>query len=259
MIFPRVIAKLFKDGTLRAGDRVLVVCGGKRDRDVLFENGFRNVTITNVDTEVRSELAPFIWEHQDVENLTYPDRAFDVVMVNDGLHHCYSPHRGLLEMYRTAARVVVVFENRDSLALNVAKRLGLTDDYEIEAVTFSGYESGGVGNSRIPNYIYRWMERDVEKTIRSYAPQYQPHLRFFYGLELPMARLRGSNQSLARLALLFLAPALKLLSIALPKQGNEFGFVIEKKERLQPWLTETDGIIAVDRKVTQDMGRAPPV
>lgn len=257
MIFPRVIAQLVKDGTLRSSDRILVVCGGKRDRDVLYDAGFRNVTITNVDTEVRSELAPFAWEHQDVENLTCSDQAFDVVMVNDGLHHCFSPHRGLLEMYRAAARLVVVFENRDSAALNIAKRLGLAEDYEVEAVTFSGYDSGGVANSRIPNYIYRWSERDVEKTVRSYAPQHKPVLRFFYGLELPMARLRSSNRPLARIGLTLLIPLVKLLSIVLPRQGNEFGFVIEKRGELQPWLQQVDGVISVDRKAAKAMGRAP--
>ena len=256
-ILHRVLPQLLKDGTLRNSDKVLVVCGGKRDRNVLFDNGFTDVTVTNVDTEVRSELAPYKWEHQDVEHLTYEDAAFDVVMVNDGLHHCYSPHRGLLQMYRVARRAVLVFENRDSLALNIAKKLGMTEDYEVEAVTFSGYDSGGVANSRIPNYIYRWVERDVEKTVRSYAPEHVPHIRFFSGLELPMSRLSQSNRPLARLGLKLLAPVVKLLSALLPKQGNEIGFVIEKRGELQPWLKSEDGVIGVDREAVKQLGRAP--
>lgn len=256
-ILHRTIPLLLKDGALRKTDKVLVVCGGKRDRDVLFENGFTDVTVTNVDTEMRAELDPFKWEHQDVEHLTYEDGAFDVVMVNDGLHHCYSPHRGLLQMYRAARRAVLVFENRDSLALNVAKKLGMTEDYEVEAVTFSGYDSGGVANSRIPNYVYRWVERDVEKAVRSYAPEYVPRIRYFYGLELPMSRLAQSNRPLARIALILLVPVVKLLSVLLPSQGNEFGFLIEKRGELQPWLKSDNGVIGVDRDAVRRMGRAP--
>jgi ubiquinone/menaquinone biosynthesis C-methylase UbiE len=44
---------------------------------------------------------------QDAENLSYDDRAFDLVVVHAGLHPCYSPHRALLEMYRVARRCVV--------------------------------------------------------------------------------------------------------------------------------------------------------
>ena len=34
----------------------------------------------------------------------FEDGAFDFVVVHQGLHHCHSPHRGLLEMYRVARR-----------------------------------------------------------------------------------------------------------------------------------------------------------
>ena len=72
-----------------------------------------------------------------------------------------------------------------------------------------------------------------------------------------MSRLSQSNRPLARLRLMLLAPVAKLLSALLPKQGNEFGFVIEKRGELQPWLKSEGGEIGVDREAVRRLGRAP--
>ncbi len=60
-------------------------------------------------------------------------------MVHAGLHHCGSPHRALLEMYRVARKAAVVFEARDSLMMRSAVALGFTNDFELEAVSSEGY------------------------------------------------------------------------------------------------------------------------
>ena len=97
--------------------------------------GFTNVTITNVDDAGDDEaLAPFAWERQDAEALRYPDGSFDVGIVSAGLHHCRSPHRALLELYRVARVAVVALESRDSALMRLAVRLGAVDEYELGAV-----------------------------------------------------------------------------------------------------------------------------
>jgi ubiquinone/menaquinone biosynthesis C-methylase UbiE len=53
------------------------------------------------------EFAPFSWSFQDAEQLSFEDEAFDYVFVHAGLHHCASPHRALLEMYRVARRGIM--------------------------------------------------------------------------------------------------------------------------------------------------------
>jgi ubiquinone/menaquinone biosynthesis C-methylase UbiE len=83
----------------------LVVCRGEFDRDTLLEEGYTAVTISNLDDRVRGdEFAPYAWSFQDAEALSFPDRSFDYCIVHAGLHHCASPHRALLEMYRAARR-----------------------------------------------------------------------------------------------------------------------------------------------------------
>ncbi len=255
VIYERVIKSALSDGTIALNSSILVTCGGKLDRDVLFGFGFDNVTISNIDSQMDSGIAPYLWEHQDAENLTCSNESFEVVIVHAGLHHCHSPHRALLEMYRVARRVVIVFEPRDSFALNVAKRLGFTVDYEIEAVSDSGYQSGGVANSLIPNFVYRWREREVLKTIKSFEPRFVPHVKFFYGLHLPHQRFERTDRPVFRTILKMAGPVIELVFSAFPKQGNNFGFVIEKRRELQPWLRADGDDILVNEELVKKMGR----
>lgn len=256
MLYQRVISELLQSGLLDPAHSVLVVCGGTADRDVLARAGFRQATISNVDKDYSRHMEPFAWAYQDAENLTYEANSFDLVIVNAGLHHCYSPHKALLEMLRVARRFVLVFEARDSLLLNVAKRIGLTTDYELEAVSANGYLSGGVANGPIPNHIYRWTEREILKVLRSAEPRYEPSVKFFYGLRLPHARFSQTNRPILRGALLALTPVLRLVARAWRKQGNEFGFLIEKKAALHPWLEPHEDDVRLSPTATERMGRA---
>lgn len=181
-----VLNKLLADGRISTFDRVLVVCGGPLDEEVMRIVGFRDFIITNLDEAAADH-------RQDAENLTYPDRSFDVVIVHAGLHHCHSPHRALLEMYRVARKCAVAFEARDSLVMRLAVRLGLTMDYEVNAIDANG--TGGVANSSVPNFIYRWTERSVTTTISSYDPKCVPEIQFFHDLRLPIQRLTRSRQN----------------------------------------------------------------
>jgi ubiquinone/menaquinone biosynthesis C-methylase UbiE len=247
MLYERVVTVLSERGRLRKQDKILVVCGGTLDRDILIQAGFTDVTISNLDPGFQEHVTPFEWSYQDAENIAYKDNQFDVAIVHMGLHHCFSPHRALLEMLRVSRRGVLCFENRDSLLLNVAKSLGLTVDYEIEAVADGGYVSGGAGNGPIPNFIYRWTEREVLKTIKSAYPAHPAIVEFFYGLRLPYDRLQRSSRPVMRTALIILRPLLEGVVRLAKKQGNEFGFFIEKKDELQPWLERGEENIRLNK------------
>jgi ubiquinone/menaquinone biosynthesis C-methylase UbiE len=237
--YRRVLGKLLEDGLVRREMSVLVVAGGAADRDALLSLGFDRVTISNVDAEVAAQgLAPYEWAYQDAESLAYEDGAFDVTIVSAGLHHCRSPHRALLELYRVARVAALALEARDSALMRLAVRLGAVDDYELAAVAAHGLRSGGVANTATPNYVYRWSEREVEKTVASFAPHARHRIRFFREFELPETLLeidRGPRASLLRLA----APVVAAVTKALPSQANLFAFAIEKPDPvrdLQPWM-----------------------
>jgi ubiquinone/menaquinone biosynthesis C-methylase UbiE len=247
--YRHVLRNLLEDGLLDRGMSVLVSCGGAADRDALRDEGFTNVTITNVDEAGDDgSLAPFAWERQDAENLSYEDGSFDLAVVSAGLHHCRSPHRALLELYRVARVAAVALEARDSALMRLAVRLGAVDEYELAAVAAHGLRSGGVANTSTPNYVYRWSEREVEKTVASFAPHARHRLRFFREFELPDTLIeadRGPRAALLRLA----RPVVTGITRVLPSQANLFAFAIEKPQLpddLQPWMRVDGGVLLPD-------------
>jgi SAM-dependent methyltransferase len=223
-----VLNRLLTAGTLVTSDSVLVVCGGPLDEKALKIAGFSNVMITNLD-DAASNV------REDAESLSYDDGSFDIVVVHAGLHHCYSPHRALLEMYRVARKCVVAFESRDSLIMRLAVRLGLTLDYEVDSVADG---KGGVAETGVPNYVYRWTEREVIKTVASFDPTRPPSAKFYYDLRLPIQRLSRSGKTWLRTAAVFLEPFSRVFARIAPKQCNEFAFAITKSGELHPWVKE---------------------
>lgn len=252
--YRRVLEQLLDRGVIRRDMSVLVVAGGVADRDVFREVGFDRVTISNVDEDVAAEeLAPYEWSFQDAEALTYPDGSFDLAVVSAGLHHCRSPHRALLELYRVASVAALAIESRDSALMRVAIRLGAVDEYELSAVAAHDLRSGGVANTSTPNYVYRWSEREVEKTVASFAPHARHRIRFFREFELPEALVeidQGARASVLRLA----RPVVTWITRVLPRQANLFAFVIEKPRipgDLQSWMRVEDGELLPDREVVE--------
>lgn len=264
MFYPRTLSKLLASGAISITDRVLVSCGGSYDAEVLDQLGFIDVTITNLDRSYDGHVGKFAWQQQDAESLTYPAGSFDIAIVHAGLHHCPSPHRALLEMYRVASKAVIVFEARDSLLTRTAVRLGFTNDFELEAVSSEGYETGGLNNGPIPNLNYRWTEREITKVVRAADPAHTERIEFFYGLRIPTLRFERVNAPAKRLALKIVGPAVKAFVKIFPRQGNEFGFSIVKTGELRDWLELSDGKIRLSKEKAEQRGQAyrssaPPV
>ena len=242
--YARTIERLIAEGALDRTMSVLVVAGGPADREAFAEAGFRDVTITNLeDAPAGDEYAPFRWEHADAEALEYADGSFDFAVVSAGLHHCRSPHRALLELYRVARRGLLAIESRDSTLMRAAVKVGLVDEYELTAVVANDFRAGGVRNSSTPNYVYRWTEREVAKTISSYAPHVRHRILFFREFEIPASIVDMRGRTRAR-ALRALRPVVGAFTRVLPNQANLFAFAVIKPrlpEDLQPWMTVREG------------------
>jgi len=237
--YSETLGKLICRGEITASDSVLVTCGGKVDRDTLLSVGFQKATITNVDRQFPPDVfAPYSWDFQDAESLNYADSTFDLVISHSGLHHCRSPHRALLEMYRVARKGVLVFEPRDSLLLRLGVKLGFGQDYELAAVIANEERCGGVSNSAVPNYVYRWTKREVEKAVRSYAPETKHRLEYFYALRIPTRALSQKRRKL-HLYVANIFGLLAGLAGVFPFMANNIAFFIAKPQLprdLQPWL-----------------------
>ncbi len=237
--YSETLRRLLRGGWLELDNSVLVVCGERYDRDVFHGLGFRQVTISNLDLQINGdEFAPYRWSLEDVENLGFEDGAFDFVVVHQGLHHCHSPHRGLLEMYRVARRGVLAFEPRDTTLVRLGVRLGFGQEYEIAAVAENGLKSGGAGNSSTPNFVHRWTEREIEKTVHTFAPEGRAEFRYFCALRVPKQRMKSMKNRLVAGAFAVLLPVAQLFAKLFPKQSNCFAFAITKPRELHPWMAD---------------------
>ena len=238
----KVIAAALVEDSGASSRSWLAVCAGAEERDLFRNIGFRDVTIANLDARLKGdEFAPFRWSRENAQDLSFPDQAFDYVFVSDGLHHCASPHRALIEMYRVARKAIVVVESRDSLMVRLAERLGLAERYEVDAVIGNDFIYGGVNNGPVPNFVYRWTERELAKTLASFDPTGPQQVRFFYALNLP------ERDNLAGRLLRLSAPAIQAAARLFPRQCNSFAMIAHKPNgelSLWPWLArEGDEIV----------------
>lgn len=215
-------------------ESVLVVCGGSNDAATLRDLGFSRVTVTNLDPHGHANFDAYPVERQDAERLTYADGAYDWAMVRAGLHHCASPHGALVEMLRVARKGVIVIEARDCLLIRLAVALGLTDDYERDAVRLGG-GMGGLRGGPVPNYVYRWTEREVRKTVESACPATVNRISYHYNTQMPHNRL-SHGPAWKRAAVAMATLPLAVLTTLAPSQCNEFAFVV-RRGAAKSWAT----------------------
>jgi ubiquinone/menaquinone biosynthesis C-methylase UbiE len=219
---------------------ILVVGGGETDWNVFHTLGFTNVVISNLDSRLRGdEFVPYSWSFQKAEELSYGNSEFDFVLIHAALHHCESPHRALLEMYRVAKIGIMAFESRDSLLMNFLEKIDLTPSYEHVAVYYNDGKFGGVNNTEIPNYIYRWTEREIEKTISSYAPFAKHQFLYQYGNDIPSAAILEKKSFSKKLIISVSRPFYQVFTILFPRQQNLFAFYVGKPnipDDLHCWL-----------------------
>jgi SAM-dependent methyltransferase len=238
-IYPRVMLELKRTGVLNDSDAVLVLAGGNFDRQSMLDAQLRNVTISNLEYHAgHSDYSPFPWARLDAEMLDISDDSYDWAVIHAGLHHLAVPAKGICEMLRVARKGIVCFEARDSVLMKLAVRFGITTDYELDSAHLTGGAVGGYRNGPIPNYIYRWTEREFEKVVNSYAPSHLHDFFYYYGLRVPSQRFAMERSVVYRSIGKAIDMAGDVLETVVPKQGNQFAFGVLKKSARQPWLFE---------------------
>ena len=167
--YSKIIKKYLK---YKIESSILVLGAGSLDRQVLDE--YSNIFFTNIDQQNDIKIKSDI----DMRNLPYDDESYDYVITHASIHHCSKPHAAVLEMLRIAKSGVIFIESRDCFLTRLSCWLGLSEIYEYSAV--NNDEHGGVDNTNIPNFVYRWTEREVWKLISSYKPLNKYKLYFDY-------------------------------------------------------------------------------
>lgn len=219
---------------------ILICGGGILDKTLFEQSGYTNVIISNVDKRDNIDLfLPYQWKYENAENLSFNDNHFDYVVVHAAIHHSSSPHKMLTEMYRVAKKGLLAIESRDSFLMRLLEKLNVIQVYEHAAVYYNNCYFGGVNNTEIPNYIYRWTEREIEKTINSYNPFTQNKIFYEYGTSFPCTPQLEKKGYIKYLLLKLIQPVYFLFKLFFKKQQNMFAFYIEKAnipDNIHSWL-----------------------
>ncbi|MFJ7337131.1 class I SAM-dependent methyltransferase [Streptomyces sp. NPDC101110] len=138
-----------------ARQSVLIVCGGVGGEGVFLSRyGFKDITVSDLSEEalaVCRGLEPTLRTMSlNAENMAeIPDSSYDLVLVQDGLHHLPRPVLGFTEMLRVARTAVIVIEPHDGL---VGRLIG------------TEWERHG----DVVNYVFRWNRSILNQATRSY-------------------------------------------------------------------------------------------
>jgi len=266
--FLRVLASAVKGFGMSLDERVLIVGGSAEDEQTLRQAGFKHIVNSNLPTDMDRMAGGDSAREQhlalDAEQLELPTDSFDLVFASEVLHHCASPHRALCEMIRVSRRYVLFMEPNDSLAMNALVKMKFSFPYELSAVIDHEYQSGGLRDSNIPNFIYRWNEHEVFKTVSAYIPERMFSVRGYpywdfrvskEDLDLRKATRIGSITSVMGtgnfISLLRAAQFFLNWIPGLSGQGNKFFCCIEKSPDLKPWMAREDEKVVFNRQFGQ--------
>lgn len=253
-----VLRRVMEACEVRSADRVLVLGASRDDFELLEQIGFTDITVSNVSPypipNAKSQLI------LNAGSIDLPDEAFDIVFAHAVLHHCRSPHKALCEMLRVASKQVIFFEPNDSSLMRMLVKTQFSFPFEIPAVVDNGFTAGGLEDTQIPNFIYRWNANELRKTAYSFLAEREfkifayPYWDFYVN-EAELA-IRAQTRIGAITKVIGATTFIRLLQLAqsvlnllppLRAQGNKFVAGIHKQPALRPWLKRSSEGVVFDR------------
>jgi ubiquinone/menaquinone biosynthesis C-methylase UbiE len=139
----------------------------------------------------------------DSENLSYPDKSYDIVFVHDGLHHLRNPNKVIREMIRISKRAVIIIEPRDAFITKIAVLLGFSARYEGEDKVYllknkdiiNIFKTKDINNFEITSYIMYYPHKPTG-VFKFFNKQllYQLFLLLFYSTNLFFNKLGNKVQ-----------------------------------------------------------------
>ena len=209
-------------------NKSILVLGASSEEGRLFQKlQFKKVTLSNINLDqlIGSEKYKLKKKRIDFRNLfKIKNNSYDYVVVHASIHHTSKPHNILLEMYRIAKHGILIIESNDSLIMKISVKLNFSEDFEKSALS---QNVGGVDGSNVPNYVYRWTEREVKKLFYSYQPDKKINIIFNYQNNIFNEIL--TNNSIKRIILTLSYIFLKIIFFLFPRQQNLMSIFIDKK------------------------------
>ena len=211
-------------------DKSILVLGASSDEASLFHKlQFKKVTLSNIDLAQLKSVKKYNFKKIkiDFRNLfKLESNSYDYIAVHASIHHTSKPHNTLLEMYRIAKHGILIIESNDSFIMRLSVKLNFSEDFEKSAVNEGTYGEG-VDGSNVPNYVYRWTEREIKKLFYSYQPDKKINIFFNYQDNIFNEGL--SNNSIRKKIIIFSYIFLKIIFFIFPKQKNLMSIYIDKK------------------------------
>jgi len=200
---------------LQANSSILFLCAGEGpEASTCCNLGYANVSFSDlspVAVESGMQRDPRLKGFTaDAENTGLAAGSYDVVVVQDGLHHLQRPVDGFTEMLRVARVGVVFIEPHDAF---VGGRLGTKWERNGEAI----------------NFVFRWSKGLVEAVASSYlGPDSFDNLSFSYWHH-NVVYARIADLVVSRHAAVVTLRAIKaVLDVTLGSSGNMFSGIVLK-------------------------------
>jgi hypothetical protein len=131
----------------------------------------------------------------------------------------------------------VIFEPHDTALTRLGVRFRIGQRYET-ALEMRGAPAGGVQNSDIPNFIYRWSVREARHPLASFDPIGPRRIRCYDDLRWP-SRVSPLCSARSRWPARAAVPIARLVLRITTTQANAVALAIDNldpRQDLHPWL-----------------------
>ncbi|WP_440613969.1 methyltransferase domain-containing protein [Candidatus Pelagibacter sp. HIMB1748] len=184
VFYQKQVAKYIKNKNAK----ILVLGAGKLDQDIFKNLNYKNVKFTNIENSKEDNLDHF----NNLHDIKLNDNSYDYCVAHACIHHSSKPHLAILELFRVCSEGSLIIEANDSLLSRLSCKLGFSEEYELSAIK-KNIISGGVDNTNIPNYVYRWTEREVIKLMKSFRPELKHKIFFDYDYQIKFTNSKLIN------------------------------------------------------------------
>ncbi|MDC1330614.1 class I SAM-dependent methyltransferase [Pelagibacteraceae bacterium] len=190
---------------------ILVLGAGGLDREIFEWLGYKNVTFSNIENSNEKKLNFY----ENIHDIKLKNNSYEYCIAHACIHHSSKPHQAILELFRVCSKGSLIIEANDSFISRVACKLKLSEEYELSAVK-KNITTGGVDNTNIPNYVYRWTEREIIKLMKSFRPDLKHRIFFDYSFHIKFTQSKVIKIFFDIIFLIF------------PKQKNLLSIYIDK-------------------------------
>ena len=220
------------------GSNFLLISASMYEVKILKNLGYLNFNITYHDDAEKKQFLDYGFKENinlfksDLRNLAFKDKSFDYAITNATIHHIDLPHKAITELYRVAIKGVLIIESNDSLIMRLASKIKLAEEFEVSSVS-EDKNTGGLLDTAIPNYVYRWTEKEIFKLLKSFDPKNINLVNFDYTSDLTNFKNRDSY--IENILLKILIVTGKIFFFFFKKQQNCMSIFIDKTKIKKRW------------------------